>query len=605
MGLENIRLVVAITILKNMDKKKSQKNASGKQQKNNKKQSQPKTQVISSVFKRPENVELPEKDEQEIELEKLVFGDAEGFESNLKDLDNFMNDSSDDEFDDDNNEGNFDGEKEEEEDVKMAGLQDDMLFFMDDDKKGQADANGDIEMKDGEESATDGENSDDDEEEAAWVDSDDERMNINLKYSSKIKKLRTSYDQDTINSKIFINRLRSQFEKIYPRPAWADEEMSDVDEKNSSDEDNTEPVTDDEGGEDIDRNSYNPKTLIQLVESSISYKRPKQPKLLTPKNINIARLKDANYKHLSQSAIQSINFHPELPLLLTGGYDRTLRIYHIDGKNNNVVTTLFFKNSPIQNAYFATPNNTNKVFLAGRRKFMYKLDLMSGEIEKITNLYGIKHLQKSFESFKISPLNKYIGLIGNNGYVNILSLANGSFVKNYKVDGVVADFVWSQTEQLLLIINTAGTVYEFDFQANEIVGKWQDENGLGITKLALGGKNDRYLAIGSNNGIVNVYDRLKQSNTHQRKPMGTIESLVTSISSLVFNVDGQLLCIASRAKKDSLRLVHIPSCSVYKNWPTSGTPLGKVTAVAFSKNSEMLAVGNEAGKARLFQLNDY
>lgn len=576
------------------------------------------------LAKLKEEIEVPPKDEEEIELEKLVFGDLAGFEANLKEIDNLQNISSSDEeeeeYSDDDNINIGDGLSGKNN--GLEDLQDDMLFFVDDSNKQQQDNDGDVEMKENnndseEENSTD-ENSSDS---AAWDDSDDERMNINLLQSSKIRKLRTSNNEEIINSKLFINRLRAQFEKIYPRPLWADQvDESDDDESsgseaNSSDE---EPVTDAEDDTEVST-TYNSKSFIKLIESNLSYRRQKLPKLLTPKNINISRLKDANYKHLSRAAIQTIKFHSTLPLLLTGGYDRTLRIYNIDGKNNNVVTTMFWKNCPIQNAYFAPNNGSNKVYLAGRRKFMYKLDLGSGDVEKITNLYGIKHLQKSFESFKISPLGKYIGLIGNNGYVNILSVGNGSFVKNFKIEGVVADFVWSSTEEILFITNNHGEVYEFAFNNNNVINKWQDENGIGITKLALGGKNDRYLAIGSQNGIVNIYDRLKGFKINDGKgsidehtnllyipkPLGTITNLVTTISSLEFNFDGQLLCIASRAKKDALRLVHIPSCSVYQNWPTSGTPLGKVTSVAFSPNSEMLAVGNEAGKARLFQLNDY
>ena len=89
------------------------------------------------------------------------------------------------------------------------------------------------------------------------------------------------------------------------------------------------------------------------------------------------------------------------------------------------------------------------------------------------------------------------------------------------------------------------------------------------------------------------------------KPVATLDQLTTTISSLQFSPDGQILCMASRAVKDALRLVHLPTFSVFKNWPTSGTPLGKVTSVAFSPRGEMLAVGNEQGKVRLWKLNHY
>jgi U3 small nucleolar RNA-associated protein 18 len=60
--------------------------------------------------------------------------------------------------------------------------------------------------------------------------------------------------------------------------------------------------------------------------------------------------------------------------------------------------------------------------------------------------------------------------------------------------------------------------------------------------------------------------------------------------------------IASRWKTDALRLIHLPSCTVYRNWPTSKTPLGRVSAVSFSSGSDMLAVANEQGKIRLWEI---
>lgn len=48
--------------------------------------------------------------------------------------------------------------------------------------------------------------------------------------------------------------------------------------------------------------------------------------------------------------------------------------------------------------------------------------------------------------------------------------------------------------------------------------------------------------------------------------------------------------------------VHLPSYTVFRNWPTSGTPLHTVSAVAFSPGSEYLVVGNAAGRVLLYHL---
>jgi U3 small nucleolar RNA-associated protein 18 len=92
---------------------------------------------------------------------------------------------------------------------------------------------------------------------------------------------------------------------------------------------------------------------------------------------------------------------------------------------------------------------------------------------------------------------------------------------------------------------------------------------------------------------------------HRPKPSRTLDQLTTPISHLVFAPDGQMLVVASRWKKDALRLVHLPSCTVYRNWPTDKTPLGRITSVALGgARGEWLAVGNEQGGVRLWEIRE-
>lgn len=59
------------------------------------------------------------------------------------------------------------------------------------------------------------------------------------------------------------------------------------------------------------------------------------------------------------------------------------------------------------------------------------------------------------------------------------------------------------------------------------------------------------------------------SGSNQPKPLKTLENLTTSITSLRFNHNSQLLAIASNSKKDQMRMVCHPTSfsyfSVYRN----------------------------------------
>lgn len=66
-----------------------------------------------------------------------------------------------------------------------------------------------------------------------------------------------------------------------------------------------------------------------------------------------------------------------------------------------------------------------------------------------------------------------------------------------------------------------------------------------------------------------------------------------------------MLAMASRLARDALRLGHVPSRTVFENWPTANSPLGFVHSLAFSPSGGLLAVGNARGRALLYRLHHY
>jgi pseudouridine-5'-phosphate glycosidase/pseudouridine kinase len=208
------------------------------------------------------------------------------------------------------------------------------------------------------------------------------------------------------------------------------------------------------------------------------------------------------------------------------------------------------------------------------------------------------------------------------GVVNILSVTTSQWVGGARLDshGGITDFAWWRNSQGLTILGKNGRVGEWNLISKRFVGVWRDEGCIGGIVVALGGSKgpeqigeDRWVAIGSNTGIVNMYDRselLKLSADEEGtisvnefpEPKRRFEQLVTPITNIKFSPDGQLVAFASQPQKDAFRLAHLPSCTVYRNWPTTETPLGRVTSIAFGTKSDMLAVGNDAGKVRLWEI---
>ena len=69
--------------------------------------------------------------------------------------------------------------------------------------------------------------------------------------------------------------------------------------------------------------------------------------------------------------------------------------------------------------------------------------------------------------------------------------------------------------------------------------------------------------------------------------------------------EGELVAMASSHKKNQLKLVHLPSCTMIDNWPTEKTPLNKVTCLDFSPGGAFFAFGEDHGRVLLYRLNHY
>ena len=273
-----------------------------------------------------------------------------------------------------------------------------------------------------------------------------------------------------------------------------------------------------------------------------------------------------------QSAIESLSFHPHFPLLLSSGPASTIYLHHVAPTlvpPNPLVTSLHIKHTPIKTAAFHPPTG-DRIFFSGRRRYFHTWDLPLGNIQKTTRIYGHDGSQRTMEHFKLSPCGRWMGLISSErkgaGAVNILSAETCQWIAQVRIDGRggLADFAWWRDDSGLTLVGKGGEVGEWSIHERRMLARWTDDGALGTTVLGLGGKGgedslggDRWVAIGSSSGIVNIYDRRLWSQGEVPKlpkPTRVLDQLTTAISHLVFSADGQLLAIGSRWKRDALRL---------------------------------------------------
>ncbi|KAJ3043250.1 U3 snoRNP protein [Rhizophlyctis rosea] len=544
--------------------------AAKKKKRHNKKKNQsPATLPLPRNHTIPEDNDLHavEKDEEELALEDAVFGGGE--ERIRKVLDRA------------GREFEWSGVGREEKDVADDSDGGEALFSIDRDGEGRDEESSDegdnsgfvidtFGERDGrEDSDHESLAEESPEKAAAWEDEDD--VSVNIAETNRLKKLRKDYSEKVVTGRDYEERLRTQFQKLHPTPEWA-----------------TKRSEDDEaiGGD-----------LLSILRRTKSIIKKGRHAALNPDRLEVVRVKDGNQMDYSQATIQSLAFHPTAPVLMTAGYDKSLKLFQIDGRVNPKIQSLYLKDLPIGQATFAA--NGSQIYMSGKRPYFYSFDIESGKVDRINNIRGRE--ENNLEKMVASPCGRYVVFGGQNGNIIVVSTVNRQWVATLKMNGTVRALDISRDGRFLFGFSD-GEVYQWDMDSRTCVHRFADEGCVGARTLAVG---DGFLATGSSAGIVNLYTTTQALSSPTPTPTKAIANLTTAISNLTFSPDSQILALASRTKKDALRLFHTPSGRVFKNWPTGQTPLGYVNGVAFSPGGGYVGIGNDKGKVLLYRLNAY
>jgi U3 small nucleolar RNA-associated protein 18 len=443
---------------------------------------------------------------------------------------------------------------------------------------------------------------------SAWVDEDDATVRVDISNgASRLRKLRRLKAEQTISGTELSDRLRAQFSATNAGAAWGKNlEGGDAEAKAEADDDAAY------GGGDADEIF---RTTAPLVASSEAG-GPLPASLL-----DVKRDPDGNEAERSKAVIQAVDFHPNGQIMLTAGFDKTLRFFRIDGARNPKLQAVHLRALPIFAAAFT--DSGREVIASGRRKYFYTYDLEHGAVRKISHITG--RTEKSLESMVASTDGKWIVFLGCDGTAILLSGHSKQWVANLKMNGTIraAAFVPGDSNSLYTT-GGDGEVYRWDLASRVVVGqaapapaygcslRFRDEGNLGGTAIAVGpasssmrrgGAVGHALAVGSSSGVVNLYDCPGRGLAPVLRK--SVMNLTTAIDSLSFNHDGQMLALSSYRKRDQLKLVHVGTGTVFANWPTLKTPLHYVKTVGFSPHGGYLSVGNDRGKVLIYRLRHY
>uniref|UniRef100_A0A8C1QLJ3 U3 small nucleolar RNA-associated protein 18 homolog n=1 Tax=Cyprinus carpio TaxID=7962 RepID=A0A8C1QLJ3_CYPCA len=318
--------------------------------------------------------------------------------------------------------------------------------------------------------------------------------------------------------------------------------------------------------------------------------------------IKMKKCLNANSESPCGDQLSSVQFHPSAQIVMTAGLDHSLSLFQVDGKSNPKIQTIHLENYPVNKALFSA-DGEHIVATGLRNKLFYIYDMMEGKVIPVCGVRGLNEQRVS--DFQVSPDGKYLLLSGSSGYLHLMTTKTREVIRSMKMNGSVCSAAFTSDSSKIFANSQEGEVFIWDVQSSKCLKKFADDGCVRGTSLALS-RDGLYLACGSQSGVVNIYSQKDCLHTLEPRPLKAVMNLVTAATSLCFNSTSEILAIASRADDEANRLVHLPSFTVFSNFPRfQKKTIFRTRCLDFSPRSGFYTVANNKGNALLFRLLHY
>uniref|UniRef100_A0A182PD37 Uncharacterized protein n=1 Tax=Anopheles epiroticus TaxID=199890 RepID=A0A182PD37_9DIPT len=400
---------------------------------------------------------------------------------------------------------------------------------------------------------------------AVWHDSDDDDNE-----EDAANRKRNKFSREELPEQLTKERRRKEFEQVVGKPKWAD--LDRVREADSDEE--------------------MLQTVGHVVKGTASQGLPKGM-------IELKKLKNLNRETKAEGEITSICFHPTSMVAIITGKRGLVSIVTVDGVRNEKLHTILLQKMRVVCGRLS-PDGNEAIF-GSFRKFYHVYNLLSGQSDTLRIPERETYMMKNF---RISRCGKFIASAGEFGEVHLMSAKGKEVLQTIQLRYPCQSLGFTPDSRYLLCHSNDAEVSVFSMEQRRIVNVFVDDGCVNGSCIAVC-PNGQFVATGSRQGVVNLYPLDVLLTQKQPVPLKTFNNLTTYIDSLSFNATSELLAIASSTVKNAVKLIHVASRSVYRNFPVHMTHLGHVTAAEFSPSGGYLALGTKESTVLLYRVKHY
>jgi U3 small nucleolar RNA-associated protein 18 len=420
------------------------------------------------------------------------------------------------------------------------------------------------------------------EEPSKWADPDDLGVQVDLSREARLRKVMRRTEQTVVDGQQYQELMRQQYQAKYEGLkflSWT-----------------TEAPQPEAAQETHLQGLVRSERLLEAEEEAFD------------DILEIRKVAENAFSEKLGCVVQTIDTHQEHNnLFLAAGFDKTLKIFDIMYDKKNECTemkcskAITFPNLPIKSAKFY---QRDQVIVSGLKKHILFHNFETDKTITIPNALFHKKLddkQNVIDKFVLNRSQSFMAFNTENnvGNIGIMNPVSKQLLFELNMNESCLDMCFGRENHELLTVGDKGNVYVWDLRKRGIVERFKDH---GATKTTSVQCVSNHLFTGSKAGILNMFNFLGPMG-ERPEPIKSFDHLSTSISTVAGSPDGMRLLVASKWKKNALKMINLNNKNVYKNWPNFKTNIGIVTEARFSTKGNYVVLGNHAGRLMVYEIS--